>query len=379
MRIISLLKEQPMVRIPAFSVLAALALTGGLGAPAFAATPVDYAQPSSWLCRPGRADVCSAPLTSTLVSPGDGTRTRKTYAPDPDPPIDCFYVYPTVSQEPAANADMKAGPAEERAATEQFARFGAKCRAFAPIYRQTTVAAMHGDAKGPDPALAYADVLAAWRSYLERDNHGRGVVLIGHSQGANHLIRLITEEIDGKPAQRQLVSAILIGGNVEVASGTDVGGSFRTVPLCGKADQTGCVIAYSSFLADRPPGPEAWFGKAEHPGMSVACVNPAALLDQPALDSELFATPVVKAVLGTPLVENPGLITGACATAGDRAFLAVSVKTTGVGAGTLGKALADLDKAEPRWGLHPIDVSLTLGDLVEIIGRQGKAWAAAKP
>jgi hypothetical protein len=384
MRIISTsrpFEEEAMpVRVPVQSgILAALSLASSLdlATEAHAATAVDYAQPSSWLCRPGRQDVCSAPETSTVVSPGDGARTRKTYTPDPDAPIDCFYVYPTVSQEPTANADLTPGPGEARAAAEQFARFGAVCRAFAPIYRQTTVAAMHGDVRGADPDLAYGDVLAAWKSYLARDNGGRGVVLVGHSQGANHLIRLIAEEVDGKPAQRLLVSAILIGGNVEVASGSDAGGSFRRVPLCRKADQTGCVIAYSSFLADHPPAANAWFGKAEHPGMSVACVNPAALLDQTSLDSELFATPAVKAVLGTPLVENPGLISAACTAAGDRTYLAVTVKPTGVGAATLGHALADLDKAAPQWGLHPIDVSLTLGDLVEIVGRQGKAWAAA--
>ncbi|HEY1881186.1 MAG TPA: DUF3089 domain-containing protein, partial [Caulobacteraceae bacterium] len=174
------------VRVPVQpGILTALGLasTLGLAVDARAASPVDYAQPSNWLCRPGRQDVCSAPETSTVVSPEDGARTRKTYTPDPDAPIDCFYVYPTVSQAPTANAGMTAGPAEERAAAEQFARFGAKCRAFAPIYRQTTVAAMHGEARGADPGLAYADVLAAWRSYLERDNRGRGVVLVGHIQG----------------------------------------------------------------------------------------------------------------------------------------------------------------------------------------------------
>ena len=369
------------VRVPVQPrVLAAMSLVFGLGfaVDARAAAPVDYAQPSTWLCRPGRQDVCAEPEVSTVIAPADGAMTRKTYAPAPDPPIDCFYVYPTVSQEPTPNADMTPGPAETRAVTEQFARFGAVCRTYAPVYRQTTVAAMRGDAKGADDAIAYGDVLAAWRSYLEHDNKGRGVVLVGHSQGAFHLMRLIVEEIDGKPAQRLLVSAVLLGGNVEVAAGADSGGSFRHVPLCHTADQAGCVIAYSSFLASDPPGPDALFGKAERPGMTVACVNPAALLGQPALDAELLATPRVKAVLGTPFVENPGLISGACATAGDRTFLAVSVKPTGAGAATLGRAFEDLDKAGPGWGLHAIDVSLTLGDLIEVVGRQAKTWADAK-
>ena len=38
---------------------------------------------------------------------------------------------------------------------------------------------------------AYADVAEAWHTYLKRFNHGRGVVLIGHSQGTFVLRRLV--------------------------------------------------------------------------------------------------------------------------------------------------------------------------------------------
>ena len=162
--------------------LALLGLVLGLALPvqASAAAP-DYADPASWLCRPGRADVCAEPLTSTVVAPSTGGLTRRTYAPDPAVPIDCFYVYPTVSQQTTGNADLTAGPEEQHVAAQQFARFAGKCRPFAPLYRQTTVPAMRGGAKG-DPELAYADVLAAWRAYLAQDNHGRGVVLISRSR-----------------------------------------------------------------------------------------------------------------------------------------------------------------------------------------------------
>ncbi|HEY5412504.1 MAG TPA: DUF3089 domain-containing protein [Caulobacteraceae bacterium] len=341
-----------------------------------AAPAVDYSAASNWLCRPGGADACGTPLTSTVVPPGGGALSKRTYAPDPAAPIDCFYIYPTVSQEQAANADMVSGPEEQHAAAEQFARFAAKCRTFAPLYRQTTVAAMRGRIQDADRDLAYADVLAAWRSYLAHDNHGRGVVLVGHSQGASLLARLIAEEIDGKPVQRQLVSAIIPGTGVQVPVGKDVGGGFHHVPLCRRADQTGCVIAYSTFLASDPPGPDAYFGKSDGPGLAYACVNPGALVDDGVLDSELPTVGETAKMLGTPLVENPGLISAACTTAGDRTFLAVSIKPTGVGAATLSRVLTAMSARAPAWGLHVIDVNLTLGDLVEIVGRQGQAWAA---
>ena len=79
--------------------------------------------------------------------------------------------------------------------------------------------------------------LAAWRDYLAHYNHGRGFVLIGHSQGAYILERLIREQIEGSPALRKrLVSAILLGGSVSVEKGSDTGGTFRKLPVCRRAD-----------------------------------------------------------------------------------------------------------------------------------------------
>ena len=351
----------------------------GLAGPAVAAAPgpVDYASDSAWLCRPGRADVCSEPVVATVVPPDGAAISKRTYAPSLAAPIDCFYVYPTVSDEEAGNADMTAGPGEKRAAGSQFARFAGVCRPFAPLYRQTTLGAMRGAVQGGDAELAYDDVRAAWRWYLEHDNHGRGVVLVGHSQGSFHLTRLIAEEIDGKPAERRLVSALLLGGRVQVPTGKAVGGSFKHVPACTKADQFGCVIAYSSYLAAKPPNGFAIFGRSEGPGLEDACVNPAGLLGHADLDPMLPTRGEVARLLGTPFVENPGLVSAACTTAGYETFLAIAVKPSGVGATALTRALTDLDVRAPGWGLHALDVNLTLGDLVELVGRQAKAWAAA--
>ena len=102
-------------------------------------------------------------------------------------------------------------------------------------------------------------------------------MLIGHSQGTIHLIRLIAEEIEGRPEASRMISALLLGYNVEVPEGGVVGGSFRSTPLCTRAGQTGCVITYVSFRADAPPPAGALFGRATRPGMTVGCTNPAGL------------------------------------------------------------------------------------------------------
>src|SRR5579863_2446905 len=179
----------------------------------------DYSKGENWLCRPGRQDACAVNLTTTVIS-ADGKLKRETWAANPNAPIDCFYVYPTVSTEPTGNSDMVPGPGEKGVVRAQFARFASKCQLYAPMYRQVTLSALRGQLTGnpipADRALAFTDVLDAWNYYLEHDNKGRGVVLIGHSQGSFILTRLIHEEIDGKPVQARMVSAILPGATIDV-------------------------------------------------------------------------------------------------------------------------------------------------------------------
>ena len=203
----------------------------------FPAAKNDYSNGDSWLCRPGLSpekDACAVDLSTTVIS-ADGQRTPEPWAADPSAPIDCFYVYPTVSTEPAGNADMTPGPEEKAVIRAQFARFVSKCRPYAPLYRQATLAAIRAIAIGQplpvDRLMVYNDILDAWNYYLAHDNHGRGVVLIGHSQGAGVLTLLIKNEIDGKPVQAQIVSALLLGTNLAVPKGKDVGGAFRHIPV----------------------------------------------------------------------------------------------------------------------------------------------------
>src|SRR6185437_14492850 len=115
-----------------------------------------------------------------------------------------FFVYPTVSFDPGYQSDFVPGNEEINDIREQFARFGAACRQFAPMYRQGTLTALRAPAGGPAPVGdkpppgvgGYNDVVDAWNYYLAHENKGRGVVLIGHSQGAAMIARLLANEID---------------------------------------------------------------------------------------------------------------------------------------------------------------------------------------
>lgn len=194
-----------------------------LGATDLAAqTKNDYGDPKTWLCRAGRQDACTVDLTTTIVA-ADGKLTREEWKANPNAPIDCFYVYPTVSRDPGGNSDMIAGPEEKGVVRSQLARFGSQCRIYAPLYRQATLTALRAATAGKpmevDRGLGYNDVRDAWNHYLQHDNNGRGVVLIGHSQGSGVLTQLIRNEIDGQPVQSKVVSALLLGINVAVPAG----------------------------------------------------------------------------------------------------------------------------------------------------------------
>jgi hypothetical protein len=205
-----------------------------------------YEDNSKWLCLPGQEELCTTNLDATILR-ADGTMEVEPHMPAADPSFDCFYVYPTVSNDTGAVADWMAGPEEKDCVTAQAGRYSRVCRVFAPLYRQITLGAINGGAMptADDRAQGYQDVIAAFNHYLTHYNQGRGFVLIGHSQGSGVLQRLIGAEIDGRPELRKLmVSAHLLGTAVAVPDGKDVGGAYKNIPVCRKDDQAGCVLAY---------------------------------------------------------------------------------------------------------------------------------------
>ena len=360
----------------------------------------DYGDGQSWLCRPGLPgkDACDVDLTTTVVT-ADGKLTREKWTAAPGASIDCFYVYPTVSTDPTPNSDMIADPAELNVVRQQFARLGSACRPYAPLYRQVTLAGLRARlAAGSAGAmlaqgLQYDDVRDAWNHYIDHDNKGRGFVLVGHSQGSFILAELIRREIDGRPIQSRMVSAILLGTTLAVPRGKDVGGAFQHVPLCHSASQTGCVITYASFRSTVPPPADTLFGKVGAANMVAACTNPAALgggsgdlhayLAREGRTITGATTPrpwvVPERPIDTPWVSVPGLLTAACRSNENATYLEVTVHgdPSDPRADDIVGDLAVNGQVLANWGLHLIDVNLAMGNLVDIVGRQAKAWRAA--
>src|SRR3954464_6057813 len=169
-------------------VAAVAALCGAASAPAA----------TVWLCKPGlRHDPCTPGLRTTRISATGALPGTFTPPVLKRRPVDCFYVYPTVSDQPTPVATRRIDPEERSVALYQAARYSSLCRVYAPMYRQVTLAALFGGAPvtAAQRDLGYRDVRAAWRDYLRHYNHGRGVILVGHSQGSFVLRTLVRHDM----------------------------------------------------------------------------------------------------------------------------------------------------------------------------------------
>ena len=324
-----------------------------------------------WLCSPqAKHDPCDYSLKTTVIAL-DGARSTQNAKAARHPKVDCFYVYPTVSDQKTTNATLAKDPEIKAIATYQASRFQQDCRVWAPMYRQVTLQGIADPATvsklGSD--LAYNSARAAFTDYIKHDNHGRGFVLIGHSQGSFILKQLIGDVIDKNPSLRhRMVSALLLGGNV-------TNKEYKHVKPCAKAGQTGCVVAWSMF--HDPPPSNSIFGRTTLKGQHVVCTSPGRLGSSSKLLPYAPTLPFPGTIglglnlfepnrptgVSTPWYAEPGVLTGSCATTADGASY---LKIDG---STLPNAVPDA-----TWGLHLGDVNLALGNLTTIARKQIAAY-----
>jgi hypothetical protein len=379
---------------------ARLALITGLSVVALAVSGIAAsaaAAETTWLCRPGLASNPCLNSEETTVVLGNGASFVEHPRPAANPPIDCFYVYPTVSSQFSENANEEIGPEEDAIAESQASRFSQVCRVYAPIYPQLTIPAINtpGGATPEGAAKAYIGVVSAFEEYLLRYNDGRGFELIGHSQGAAMLEQLIRERIEPNPAlRRQLVGAVILGGNVLVPEGKNAGGTFKAVPGCRFFGQPGCVVAYSSFLHE-PPNPSL-FGRPESPLSSlggptepiehpqVLCVNPTLLAQGPYAGPAFSYYPTFNAYGGhfpgllgavvqapkasTPWVATPDEYSARCEARNGASWLQLDLNRESDARERIVETLP------PGWGTHLVDVNVALGNLVADVWAQGVGY-----
>ncbi len=374
---------------PSLSTLASIA---ALAAAAVALLAPTVAQSSTtWLCRPGmKNNTCASSQKTTTIS-SSGKRTVSTPSTPKSPKVDCFYVYPTTSDQNKPVADFTITPELKAIALNQAAPYSQACKVYAPVYRQITIQGLLNPASVTTAMreTAYSDVVAAWKDYLKKYNKGRGVILVGHSQGTFVLRRLIAAEIDGKPSVRKkLVAAHLTGGNVLVAKGSDRGGDFANIPACRSKTQTGCVIAYSVFNGPVPAesrfgrvAPSAWDPTANAETRDVLCTNPANLaaggtgnlISRNSMANFPGTIGLLIGVLGrqlptgitTPWISQDYLFTAQCRTSDGASVLMVSSRTS---------ETPLTPSPDAGWGLHLADMNIAMGNLLSLAKSEASAW-----
>jgi hypothetical protein len=214
-------------------------------------------------------------------------------------------------------------------------------------------------------------------------------VLVGHSQGSGVLTQLIKNEIDGKPVQEKIISALLLGTNLPVEKGKDIG-AFQHIPLCKSASQTGCAVAYASFRDTVPPPANSRFGKAQGDNMAAACVNPAALgggsgelhaylsngrfIASSAAAPKPWVTPEQKVT--TPFVSVPGLLERRVRVE-RRGHLSRRARQRGSERSAHRRHRRRRGRQQPGLpdrGLHLIDANLAMGNLIDLVRSESKAY-----
>ncbi|HEX6713117.1 MAG TPA: DUF3089 domain-containing protein [Thermoleophilaceae bacterium] len=340
---------------------------------ALAAVPNVASAKVKWLCAPGvKKNPCTPSMKTTVFSSWNSPTHVVTPAVARRPKVDCFYVYPTVSNQSGDIATKAVDPELRSIALFQAARYSQLCRVFAPVYRQVTVQGLNRGKYSAQPADG--DLLEAWKLFLSKYSKGRGFVLIGHSQGSFRLVTLIRKQIDANAKLRnRLLSAILLGGNVTVKQGSDRGGSFQNIPACTSNTQLHCVLAFSSY--NQTPPDDSFFGRTPPgSGLQVLCTNPAALGGGPAnLDSLAPSKPFAPGTLisagiqllhfdypkvPTPWAEATAAFSGECSTDGGASFLKVT-SNDGTPVPT--------PSPNAAWGLHLMDSNLAWGDLLRVL------------
>lgn len=242
--------------------------------------PNAYQDPGLWYSRPG-------------IGVNDPARWQPAYANDrgllPSPAGQSlpqhavFFIHPTsyVSRE-SWNAPI--GDKEAERIARIYIRgmaspFNGASEIWAPRYRQATMGSFLTDAEEGQQAIdaAYADVLEAYRYFLESVDADTPIVLAGHSQGSLHLLRLLREEVKGSPVADRLVAAYVIGWPISIDHDVPALG----LAACATPAQTGCILSWSSFAEPADPSTviEAYANSVGFDGTMrgdsrILCTNP---------------------------------------------------------------------------------------------------------
>ena len=119
-------------------------------------------------------------------------------------------------------------------------------RMYSPYYRQMSINAyrLPGPEREEAKAVAYADISAAFRWYLDHENGGRPIILAGFSQGGEMCLELMKEFFgnteEGRALRSRLISVYALGWAVTEEMVKDYP---QIVPAQGETD-LGTVVSF---------------------------------------------------------------------------------------------------------------------------------------
>lgn len=206
-------------------------------------TAPDYDKANAWISRPGL--------------PNDPSRwTPKGFEPTATPKVAIFYVPPTTylgrDRWNAPFDDPEAAERQRLFAMVQAGAFNNVGIVWAPHYRQAVLGTfLKSDSDDAEKAIAFAytDVERAFDAFLAAIPKKQPILLVGHSQGALHLIHLMTRRVAGTSVARRVVAAYIIGWPISIAHDLPALG----LPACRTPGQPNCILSWQSFAQPADP------------------------------------------------------------------------------------------------------------------------------
>ena len=242
-----------------------------------------YQDPAMWLSRPG-IGIDDPARWQPSVRGEEGRRLPSEARPDAEPAdYAVFFVHPTsFLDRDAWNAPLDDADANRIAKVYvkgMASPFNTATEIWAPRYRQATFGAFLTDAPEAERAIdtAYRDVRQAFAFFLSSVDPETPIVLAGHSQGSLHLLRLLREEIAGKPLAQRIAAVYVVGWPISVEHDLAALG----LPACATPEQAGCLMSWSTYAEPADPGPllETYAGSRGFDGAlrgdsAILCTNP---------------------------------------------------------------------------------------------------------
>ena len=191
------------------------------------------------------------------------------YETEDSRPADLFLICPTVDMNDEFNmslSDEKTKASFLGALNMERGIYEDSARLFAPYYRQAAMKVYSLDRTEWEQymQIAYTDVSAAFRYYLENENNGRLIILAGFSQGADMCYRLMGEYFGDEALQDQLVAVYAIGWPCT----EELTAQYPWIRPARSADDLGTVI---SFDCEAPEVKETFITPA---GKKTFTINP---------------------------------------------------------------------------------------------------------